>query len=448
MDNKSAFYRNIAHTNATHDRSLKGTVLILDPSSDQRARMRTLFSRNGYTVFEAEILGEALEIIVREKPAVIFTEIVFSDIDAIPVLRAIRKMDRDLVMIIHTSQPERRVGPSRRLEHIFEFIVKPASTFELIGHLKRALSFHDEKTALKEYTRETRERIHKQLEWLIWTEQSYIADRIDYSKSIVDSIKHTTTQGNGVGSLVTLLDMLYMGKQVDTDRYCVSATQLDNVMDTADTVRVWLDELDNVSRSLAKKYEAQTMTGDRVIEIVREIVKDLEHFQKIKDHKIRIDRENFEQPVTTNEEVIRMALKELLTNAFKFSPDGSIIRISFNRTSDSFSVIVLNRITHMSLGVTGIPFEMEKKIFEPFFKLNNIHDDRFQGEMFGMGTGLTVIQGAINQVGGKLYVYEAEDPDDREISESRIVSEMIFPIVDMDLEGPVDHSIGWTDEAT
>jgi hypothetical protein len=60
--------------------------------------------------------------------------------------------------------------------------------------------------------------------------------------------------------------------------------------------------------------------------------------------------------------------------------------------------------------------------------LNNIHDDRFQGEMFGMGTGLTVIQAAVNKLGGKIYLYEADDPASEKREDRIIVAETIFPI--------------------
>lgn len=429
MDRQSANYQNMAHQLVSRNRPDEFSVLLLDPSEEYRKKLEHLFSSNGYTVLTASNVGEAMDIIVRHSPGVMFTEILFDDIDSVTVLRSLRKLDKDLVMIIYTTQPERRIGPNRRLEHIFEFIVKPSTSFELIGHLKRAYSFHREKTSLKEYVNETRERIRRQLEWLIWTERALIDDRVQYSKSIVDSIKHTTTQGNGIGSMITLVDMINMDKSEESDdRFSISAQLMNKLIDNASAVRHWLDELDIVSRSLGNNYEIEIISGQRVIEMVNQMVQEMEPFRQIKGHAIRVDRDTFDQPVESNEMVISLALKELITNSFKFSPDNSVIRIKFNRTSDSFSVLIMNKITPMTRGITGIPIRLEQKIFEPFFKLNNIHDDRFQYQMFGMGTGLTVIQGAINQIGGKIYVYEADDPDERDVMDKRIVAEVIFPI--------------------
>jgi signal transduction histidine kinase len=151
----------------------------------------------------------------------------------------------------------------------------------------------------------------------------------------------------------------------------------------------------------------------------------MDRFRRIKKHIIKTDEFTFSQPVTCNEFVLRFSIRELLTNAFKFSPEESIIKVGEHRTSNSVSILISN------LTVTGIPPEYESKIFEPFFRLSNIHDDRFQGEMYGMGTGLTIVQGAINQVNGKVYVYEVSDPEDRN---SRVVAEIILPIVQEESE--------------
>lgn len=430
MDQAAAIYRNISQEQEKENSYRPDSVLLLDPSAEDRQKVNDLFTRNGYRVFTAGSLGEALEVIVRHKPDVIFTEIVFPDISATNVLRSLRRLNQDMAIIIYTVQAERRHGRTRRLDHIFEFIQKPSTSFELIGHIKRAMSYSREKIAIKRFGDETRKRIRQQLEWLIWTEHSYITDRINYSRSIVESIKHTTTQGNGVGSLITLVDMLSLDKKPipgEEERYSISKSLLESMGDSAATVRNWLDELDTIARNLSKRYESATISGDQVVEMVREAIDSLDHFRIIKNHTTTFIPLKFEEPVFCNDIVLRLAVRELLTNAYKFSPNKSEVVVSFHRSSDSFSVVITNRIMPMSMGIAGIPEDFEQSIFEPFFKLNNIHDDRYQNEMYGMGTGLTIIQGAMNQIGGKIYVYESEDPHEKD-QDRRVISELIFPI--------------------
>ncbi len=404
-------------------------ILILDPAEEERYRLSTLLQSNGYQTFAAASPGEAMEIIVRESPQVAFTEIFFPDMDASSILKSLRKLSYDMTIIIFTEQRERRNGNTRRLEHIFEFIEKPSTGFEIIGHLKRAIAFHREKKSLKSFIVETKERIRQQLEWLIWTQSSIIADRIQYSSSIVDSIKHTATQGSGLGSLVTMIEMLQIDRQLmDDGRYSVSNEIVTSIVESASIVRRWLDELDAVSRGLNNQYPVSLVHPEQLQKAVHEVVEEIGGLQSIKNHSIEIESNIVFQPILCNYDVMKMVLKELFTNAFKFSPDQSTVRLVYQRTGDSISLLMINKILKYTLGISGIPHEMESRVFEPFRKLNNIHDDRFQGEMFGMGTGLTVVQAAVNQLGGKIYLYEADDPGS-EIQEDRVVvAELIFPI--------------------
>lgn len=425
MQEAAAFYRKISPDDVT---TQGGPILCLDPDEGVRQNLDRLFSHNGFQVHTASNLGEALEIIVRHRPRVVFTEIEFDDIEAIPVLRALKRMGRDIVLIIYTSRPERRIGQNRRLDHIFEFIVKPASSNELIGHLKRALHFHEKKRSLHGLVEETRIRIHHQMEWLMWMERENIGERVHFSKTILDSIKHSITQGNGVGSLITMAEMLQIGKKPHEDGYIVPPAMIDGLVESAGTVRSWLDDLDTVARNLGKKYEVEIIEADQFKLLVHDSIENMERFRKIKNHTISIDPMEFDNPIRSNESVIRLSIKEMLTNAFKFSRPDSDVKFHFHRTGNSFSLLITNLTMPIADGRTGIPPQFERKIFEPFIRLSNIHDDRYQHEMYGMGTGLSIVQGAINQVGGKIYLYEANDPSTDNAEDTRVVAELIFPV--------------------
>ena len=427
MQEASAFYRSISgKTDEEHQQ--KEVILCLDPDNTVLKHLAELFTANGFRVLTANDLGKALELALRERPAVVFTEIRFPDVDATSILQSFRRLDKDVVTIIYTEQEERRVSRDRRLDHVFEFVVKPASASKLIGHTKRALAFRREKMLLKRFVEESRERIKQQLEWLLWVEQQHVEDRKKFSKSIVDSIKHSITQGNGVGSLITYIEMLQIDKKPHTEegKYIVSAAMIDGLMESSGTVRNWLDDMDGVARNLAKKYESEIMSSRQIDTVVKEVISSLDQFRTIKNHTITFDDIDFNKPIVTNSLVLQRATRELLTNAFKFSPENSTIKVGYNRTSNSLSILISNEISRLSGGIVGIPSDLENKIFEPFFRLNNVMDDRFNNEMYGMGTGLTIIQHAINQVSGRIYIYESHDPDAND--KKTITSEMIFPI--------------------
>ena len=195
------------------------------------------------------------------------------------------------------------------------------------------------------------------------------------------------------------------------------------------TVRSWLDDIDAISRYLARRFDPEPVSPEQLNATMEGLVRAMERFRIIKNHHIVLDPLGLVHSISSNIAVIELAMKELLTNAFKFSPDSTEIRISFHRSGNSLSILVINHVLPMQGAISGIPQSFEQKLFEPFFRLNNVNDDRYHDEMFGMGTGLTIVQGSVNQAGGQIFLYEADDFESGDNPGKRIVAEMIFPIV-------------------
>src|SRR5512135_1187753 len=110
-------------------------ILCLDPDPEFRENLAKLLRENGFEPFMAASLGEALEIQILHRPAVVVTEILVNGHEPISILRALRKQESSPVLIIYTSQEERRKGKDRRLGDIFEFLVKPVPSPEFIAHI-------------------------------------------------------------------------------------------------------------------------------------------------------------------------------------------------------------------------------------------------------------------------------------------------------------------------
>ncbi len=79
-------------------------------------------------------------------------------------------------------------------------------------------------------------------------------------------------------------------------------------------------------------------------------------------------------------------------------------------TPEIYSIVVVSEIESMRGGVTGVPPAYEKRVFEPFFRLNNTWDDRFRDQKYGLGIGLTLAEHAAEQCGARLYLYQIELP--------------------------------------
>ena len=416
--------------------STMNTVLCVDPDQNVLEDLKLTLEANGFQTITSDNTGKAMEWLAHNPPALIITEIIFPDLEPEKIVRNFLKISPNSVIIIYTNQKERRVGSDRRLDKLFEFINKPVSATVLIGHLKRAAIFGLKRIELKDFVEETRKRINQQLEWSIWEDNTSIKNKINYSESILESIRHAISQGNGIGSLISLTEMVIMDKKdAEENRYSVSSNIIDALQEPLDSVRQWMESMENLPHALNKKYIQENQDQRQITESVNKVVGELEDFRKIKNHTITVEPLEFIFPILAGKDVIEFALKELITNAFKFSPENSDILIRAHRSGNSYSILVINDIQPMEGSITGIPREFENKIFEPFFRLCNVNDDRYHKDTFGMGTGLTTILHAVFQTGGRLYIYESSDPAHAN-KDSRIVAEMIFPIASESVDFP------------
>jgi PAS domain S-box-containing protein len=101
-------------------------------------------------------------------------------------------------------------------------------------------------------------------------------------------------------------------------------------------------------------------------------------------------------PIVADRDRIDQVVINLVTNAIRYSPGGGPIVVSARSTDESIRVTVADR------GV-GIPKEKQSGIFERF---GRAHGARYGG----LGLGLTIAQGIVEQHGGKIWVESSGQP--------------------------------------
>jgi PAS domain S-box-containing protein len=108
-------------------------------------------------------------------------------------------------------------------------------------------------------------------------------------------------------------------------------------------------------------------------------------------HQIRISANQECRSVYADEELLRQALSNLLTNAAKYSPAGSTIHLDL-ACEDNHTVIQVR-----DEGI-GIPIEDQARLFEPFHRAKNV------GKIQGTGLGLAIVKRSVEAHGGTISV--------------------------------------------
>ncbi|MCE9500670.1 MAG: hypothetical protein K8R21_09245, partial [Leptospira sp.] len=298
-----------------------------------------------------------------------------------------------------------------------DYLIKPFSLEQLTTTVRSRLIRN--RSAQSKY-REYSLRMRNQLEWLLWKEKAKEINKLNMGKVMINNFRHTISQGVGDGALVTQIEMIDMCKKLDNDNYRVPVKILDSLISKAQSVRNWLESLEKTAELAEAEYAEEVISTTEISQIISESCNNVEKFRSIKNQKIVSNDPQCNKEISGNARVVGLAIRELLTNAFKFIQFVNI---------DIFSILIINEIEDMPLGISGIPDDCENEIFEPYHRLNHTYDERFYDEEVGMGIGLTVVRGAVNQIGGNVSIYEGMDHTDFISPTKKVIAELNFKVV-------------------
>ncbi len=110
------------------------------------------------------------------------------------------------------------------------------------------------------------------------------------------------------------------------------------------------------------------------------------------NHQLCYDADCVSIQMRADEKLLRHAIGNLLSNALKYSPPGSEVRLYLGR----------DQAEHIKISVTdhgiGIPAEDQAQIFSPFFRATNVRD------IGGTGLGLSIAKQAVELHDGTLEI--------------------------------------------
>jgi len=162
---------------------------------------------------------------------------------------------------------------------------------------------------------------------------------------------------------------------------------LDRLLEQSHRLKDLVLKLLDVSR-----LEHGSLIGERVHEDLGELVQHLAAQERARWKRVNIvaepsvtalvDTPRFEQVITN-----------LVENALKYSSPPSPVRVEIRHEGDDARVSVHDQ------GI-GIPIEDQAFVFERFHRARNVDDRRFAG----MGLGLYIARGIVEQHGGRMWV--------------------------------------------
>lgn len=223
------------------------------------------------------------------------------------------------------------------------------------------------------------------------------------SEFLTNMSHEVRTPLNAILGFAQILDKEYYGtlneKQREHLNYIINAGQhlLSLINDILDLSKVEAGRMD---------LELSTFPLKTVLETSLNLFREKAHKHHI-DLALKVDEGI--GSITADERKIRQVLYNLLSNAFKFTPDGGNIRVNANlvsdfgfRISDSTEGEKGQSAIKISVEDTGIgirPGE-EEKIFEPFTQIDGSYTRKYEGT----GLGLSLVKRFVELHGGRVWV--------------------------------------------
>lgn len=398
-------------------------ILLIHPDATWLKATRSLLRAEGFSAYATRNLGFALEVQAR-----LHTEIVICSVDlgqtrGQDVLNALRHQDPHAVIVVALdgSESENHLAQGS----YFSSISLPCDPKMLVASVRESVAFYNEKNTLFQYMQEYQDRVKDQLEWLLWKEQNKHAYKVRYSKALISNVRNTILQGMGLGSLITRMELVELKTTKEGKNSIVPTRDMEQIGDAVHNVHRWLGNMEKISQALDRSFSLEILTPEEFADAITRAAHAVEKFRGIKNHRIDATDLSLVHPLSASREGLEMCVRELLINAFKYSPPDSTVDIVKFESRRSVMIGIINDILPMQGGITGIPEGFELQLYEPFYRMNNVYDERFFDEDFSMGTGLTIVQGTMHQMGGRVFHHEISDHSGA-TRKRRVMAELIL----------------------
>jgi signal transduction histidine kinase len=328
-----------------------------------------------------------------------------------------------LVLIIsdyvsrHWLQELKRLGT-------FDILFTPIDHFLLKNVLSRLLEY----AYFKEMEQKSFEEEASRIKGVLGSVLSNKALGLDigsHAERSIYNLKTSLSQGSGFGVMVSLVDMIKMSVRQEGSEYRIDSSFLDILFENNEHSRKVLEELHFVVDILNSDIQLNKVTIFDLQSSFKDGSSSIVDYAKKKGLEIVFNFERFLTNrffIETDLPKLLIALNELLVNSAKFSKNGTTIDVSTTKTESNYCIMIENTISSS----TGIPFELEKLVLEPFFRIHPPVEDAISVEKIGFGLGLTLVEYIVSKHKGYFSIHNQSV--DKELQEIKILSEIYIPI--------------------
>ena len=115
-------------------------------------------------------------------------------------------------------------------------------------------------------------------------------------------------------------------------------------------------------------------------------------------HRVSLDMPQSMPRIRVDHEKMVRALSNIITNAFKYSPDGGEVRLSVTEVTRNSRLMAGIHVSDQGIGMTP---EQQARIFERFYRADP------SGNIPGTGLGMSLVKEIMDLHGGEIEIVSA-----------------------------------------
>ena len=389
---------------------INNRVLLVDDDPVTLMTISQYLISNQFEVETAVNGQEAIQKFATKMYSVVITDLNMPEMNGYELARELKHLDFTPAVIVLSIEKDVENVIKVMREGVFDYIIKPVHQNELIAKTIKAFEYFELQNIKKITEKEKEIRVQRELENKRTIDKIVNRNYDKFDKELFANLKTNFSQGAGFGGLIALISLLSQTLNRKDDKYLIDAELMDMIIENAKSGKSALDLFGEIEEILEKKFEYESISIDHFLEFVDGIIKSLSKTAAIKQQKILLSENRFKNSMLKlhiNRIMLKKVFEELFVNAFKFSLRGTSIVCFPTILNDIFSFSIINITEDISLDVKGIPIEYQKLIFEPFFRLTRIVDERFNTLDFGLG--LTMVEKVIRKHNGTVKAGNVTD---------------------------------------
>jgi two-component system sensor histidine kinase/response regulator len=346
-------------------------ILIIDDQVDNFEIMEAFLSKDAYQLYYASSGMKAFALLKTVEPDVILLDIMMPEMDGTEVCKRLKGSDihKNIPVIMVTALDTKEDLAHALDQGANDFVTKPINSLELRSRVRAHLRTKSE---------------HDELKRLLKLREEALTLREDLSNMIVHDLRNPlATIVLAAGIVQRYIDRL--------DQRPLILKKIAQILESGHKLEEMIDGLLLMAKLESGKILFNTTPTD-LYELGLEALKDFELIADSRQIQLIGELPDPNKSVLTDTTILRRVIDNLLSNALKFSPEGSQVTLSLEYLSENHFRV---QVADTGEGINKIERE---KIFEKF-EIGNLKKNTSQ-----TGLGLAFCKIAIEAQGGTLAI--------------------------------------------